>query len=356
MFRGNFLSNLHCCSYYDQSSLLLKFVEHEPFKEVLYSLSGEMFENKVKLDCSNPFTNQYLYRIFGFGSINGIFCLHKWDEYDISKITLWNPATQEIKLIPPSLVVESVVSSIPSFIKDFVNLFGLSNVHGFGYDNVTDDYKIIRSVYFLCNINGPLEDSQANTFLDDFWEIYSLRSNSWRKYDVVDMPSSMYCIDGTQVYMDGVCHWLSQENCPSGICLVSFNLSNEKFAITHVPSNEDDGYEFQAPWINLVMLNGYIAVISFNQETTTFHISILGEISVEESWAKHLIVVTLPCVDRPIGMGTKGEIFFIRKDNQLVWVNLCTLVIKEVDFKEVCDTSRIIIYKESTQPIGGISN
>jgi hypothetical protein len=55
-------------------------------------------------------------------------------------------------------------------------------------------------------------------------------------------------------------------------------------------------------------------------------------------------------------MGTKGEIFFIRKDNQLVWVNLCTLVIEEVDFKEVCDTSRIIIYKESTQPIGGISN
>jgi hypothetical protein len=118
--------------------------------------------------------------------------------------------------------------------------------------------------------------------------------------------------------MDGVCHWLSQENCPSGICLVSFNLSNEKFAITHVPSNEDDGYEFQASWINLVMLNGSIAVISFNQKTTTFHISILGEVSVEESWAKHLIVVTLPCVDRPIGMGTKGEIFFKRNDSELV--------------------------------------
>jgi molecular chaperone HtpG len=333
----------------------LKFSEPEPLKKVFYSLSGEMFENKVKLDFLNPFTNQYLYRIFGFGSINGIFCLHEYD--DLGKITLWNPATQEIKLIPPSPVVESF---IPDLSKDFVNLVCFSNLHGFGYDSVIDDYKVIRFVCFFCDINEPLEDIQTNVPLLGFWEMYSLRSNSWRNLNV-DMPSSMYCMDGTQVYMDGVCHWLCGENCPAELCMVSFYLSNEKFVITPIPLThtsleEDDCSTFKVSWINLVVLNGSIALISFNEETTTFHISILGELSFEESWTKLFIVGPLSCVDRPIGLGTKGEIFFKRNDSELVWLDLYTQMIEEVGFKEGYYISRIMIYKESIQPIGEISN
>ncbi|CAJ2636612.1 unnamed protein product [Trifolium pratense] len=303
MFRGNFLSNLHCCSYYNQASLLLKFPELEPLKDVLYTLSGKMFENKVKLDCSNAFTNQYLYRIFGFGSINGIVCLHEYD--DIGKITLWNPATQEIKLIPPSPVVES---SILDLSKDFVNLSCLSNLHGIGYDIVIDDYKVICYVCFFCDINEPLEDNQTNVFLYGFWEMYSLRSNSWKNLNV-DMPSSMYCMDGTQVYIDGVCHWLCRENCPTGLCMVSFYLSNEEFVITLIPLDEDDCFKFEESYINLVMLNGFIALIFFHQETTTFHISILGELGFKKSWTKLFIVGPLPVLIFLSESAPKGKYF-----------------------------------------------
>jgi F-box interacting protein len=113
--------------------------------------------------------------------------------------------------------------------------------------------------------------------LDEFWEIYCLRSNSWRKLDI-DMPSSWYCIEGTQVYMDGVCHWLCEENIPVGLCLVSFYLNNEVLCITAIPSDEDDCFKFKASSINMVVLNGSFSLIVFYEETTTFHIAILAEL------------------------------------------------------------------------------
>ncbi|RHN48684.1 putative F-box domain-containing protein [Medicago truncatula] len=117
MFRDNFFSNLHSCSYYDQSSLILKV--YEPHQEVLYFLSGQRFENKVKLDYSNPSAHPFDFRIFGFGSINGTLCLHEYDNY--GKIVLWNPSTQAIKFIPLSLV-ELVESSISDAGEDLVSI------------------------------------------------------------------------------------------------------------------------------------------------------------------------------------------------------------------------------------------
>jgi hypothetical protein len=92
-FRINLFSNTHCrCSYYDGASLLLKVSDYRQDKYDLYSLSGERFQNKVKLVCSNPFWNRFCTRSFGFGSINGILCLYD-DSYS-GKTILWNPATQ----------------------------------------------------------------------------------------------------------------------------------------------------------------------------------------------------------------------------------------------------------------------
>jgi len=91
-------------------------------------------------------------------------------------------------------------------------------------------------------------------------------------------------------------------------------------------------------------------------ETTNFHISILGEYGIKESWTKLFVVGPLSCIECPIGVGTKGEIFFIRKDNELVFLDLSTQTIVELACKEVNSIDRIVIYKENILPIGGISN
>jgi len=115
------------------------------------------------------------------------------------------------------------------------------------------------------------------------------------------------------------------------------------FLVTPIPSDEDVCF---AAWINLVVLNGSVALISYHEETTTFYISILGELGVEESWTKLFIVGPLSCVERPLGVGMKVEIFFLRKDKELVSLDLKTQMIEEVGFKEVNYIHRIIIYKE----------
>jgi F-box interacting protein len=217
---------------------------------------------------------------------------------------LWNPTTQTTKLLPLS-----------PFAKDFESFTVWYYLNGFGYDDLINDYKVIR---YVCVIGNQSDEGYISA--ESFWEIYSLISNSWRKLDV-NMPSSKWEA-GTQVYMNGVCHWLGEwDNSFRKYCVVSFYLSNEMFFITHIPSDKDVCFEFGA-WINLVVLNGSIAFISYHKKTTTFHISILGEIGVEESWTKLFIVGPLYGVERPLGLGTKGEIFFIRKDKELVWLDL----------------------------------
>ncbi|WJX26031.1 hypothetical protein P8452_15010 [Trifolium repens] len=344
IFYINLFSNSHRGSYYDGSSLFLRVFKHNKYD--IYSLSGKRFENKVKLNCLNPLANDFNFQFYSFGSINGIFCLY--DNHYCGTIVLWNPNTQESKSIPPS-PVDLVESGITDVAKDFVSLDVLYFPHGFGYDDRIDDYKVIRYICILGKhpYKGviPLDLLKDNP-LHSSWEIYSLRNNSWRKLNV-NMPYSLGYFEGTQVYLDGVCHWL----CEAG-SLVSFYLSNEEFFITPIPSNYDY-FVFVARRINLVVLNEYIGLISYHEDMN-FHISVLGEFGIKESWTELFIITPLFCVERPIGVGTKGEIFILRKDKKLVCLDLSMQTVEELGYKE--KDCRIIIYKESNLPIGGISN
>jgi molecular chaperone HtpG len=202
MFGSNFLSNSSHCSCYDGESLILKECKYSE-DDVFYSLAGERFEKKVKLDFSNLFEDNDDIGIFGFGSISGMLCVH--DVYD--HIVLWNRATQTIKSVPPS-EVELAESFITDEDIDFLEIDVKPRIHGFGYDLVINDYKIIRHTNVSIMSSGKYSGDLYN--IGPTWEIYSLRSDSWRKL-CVDMPYMTYSIlytDGTQVYIDGVCHWL----------------------------------------------------------------------------------------------------------------------------------------------------
>jgi molecular chaperone HtpG len=348
MFYINLFSNSHRGSYYDGASLFLRVFEHNKYN--IYSLFGERFENKVELNHLNPFANYFNFQIYGFGSINGILCLY--DNRYCDTIVLWNPNTQEIKSIPPS-PVDLDESRIADVAKDFGGLDVLYFLHGFGYDDRIDDYKLIRYIYIMGKHpdDGVISlDLLKYISLHSSWEIYSLRNNSWRKLNV-NMPYSLDFFEGTKVYLDGVCHWLCKEESYAG-CLVSFCLSNEEFFITPIPSKYDY-FEFSSRRINLVVLNEYIALISYHEDMN-FHISILGEFGIKESWTKLLIIRPLFCVERPIGVGAKGEIFVLSEDEELVCLDISMQTVEELGFKE--KDCRIIIYKESNLPIGGISN
>jgi len=214
---------------------------------------------------------------------------------------------------------------------DFIPCF---NLNGFGYDHIADDYKVICHATFYIDYldphNDELSDKDSLLLRDKsfcpIWEIYSLRSKSWRKLDVnifecdAGLVTSHHSI--IRVYMDGVCHWVCgycEEE--KFISLVSFDLNNEMFCITPVPSDH------KLHSTQLMVLNGSIALISSHEKTKTIRISILGEVGVKESWIK-LFVVERPYVGFPIRVGMKGEIFFEKEDNEIVWFDLTTNMIK----------------------------
>jgi len=54
------------------------------------------------------------------------------------------------------------------------------------------------------------------------------------------MPTQYDCNVSVQVYADGVCHWWGESETHDEVYLVSFDLSNEVFVKTLIPSNMDD--------------------------------------------------------------------------------------------------------------------
>ncbi|RDX76589.1 F-box/kelch-repeat protein, partial [Mucuna pruriens] len=316
MFRNNFISRWH--SYYDDSCLFLK---HD-VGDVLYLLSGE---NKIKFDWpplhDKIFVNTPIL-ILG-SSVNGILCLYTYKN-DYNKIVLWNPTTQEFKFIPSALYEYN----------PFELRFPL--LYGFGYDHVTDDYKVI----------------QYNRFYKHFtWEMYSLRSNSWKKIPALDHVGTVLnnYPTGMDVHLNGVCHWMDEisrrlDKAPTETeitaYLVSFDLTNEVVLTTPLPIKKCEARPVcHGPpcflQTHLTVLNGSIAFISNCEDaTTTFHISVLGQLGVQESWTKLFIIGPLPGLEHlPIGIGRKGDVLF-KIDDKLAWFDLSTQMIMEVGVRE----------------------
>jgi hypothetical protein len=126
--------------------------------------------------------------------------------------------------------------------------------------------------------------------------------------------------------------------------LTSFDWSNEVFFKTSLPSDTN------SVWKHLVLLNGSIALILNHTDTATFHISVLGELGVMESWTKIFIVGPLPCLDYPIGAGKKGDLFFSKRDGGLVRFDLNSQTIEDIGITAEVLCCKIIIHKESLLP------
>ncbi|XP_058740613.1 putative F-box protein At3g16210 [Vicia villosa] len=338
LFRKSFLSNNR--SYYDDWSILLhQDVTYD--KSVMYSVSGERFENRAKLDWPNPFQEaDPEFKISGSSSINGFFCLINNSLPD-TRVVLWNPTTEELKIVPRSPI-------------EFIPYIDYSAVqYGFGYDYIGDDYKVIRCV--LCfPKRGIFDDS---VFFNPLWDIYSLKNNSWEQHEF-DIPINY---EEDEVSIKGVIYWYGENESSDDeddkddeAYIFSFDLSCEKFVITPLPLT-DASFDLDYVCRCLMVLNGSIALISNYTNIHTFHVAILGEIGVKESWFKLFIVPHLPCIRYPIGTGKSGEIFFIKEDGKLVYYDLSTRMMEEFSFQGDRFRGKIITYKENPIPIEEIN-
>ncbi|KEH36748.1 F-box protein interaction domain protein [Medicago truncatula] len=339
IYRNNFIARNHVD--HEGTSYLLQHTinDYKILETSMYFLSSERSKNMIKLDYLPSFQkdNQYI-EILSSRSINGILCISIF-RFDEERLALWNPATEEFKIIPPSNF-----ECVPY--RDFEPLN-----HGFGYDHVRNDYKVIRRATF--DYLTYYDCIRLDISYEPEWEIYSFRNNSWTKFDfdfpLMEIPYNSYEI--IQFYMDGMCHWWYKSDCHLfETSLVSFDVSNELFITTPMPRYNDDILDLN--WVKrhlVTLINESIALISYCGEMTTFHISILDEIDVKESWTKLFNVGPLSCVARPIGGGKNGNIFLIRNNEELACFDLGTMMIEELGVEgKLCQT---VIYKQNLLPI-----
>jgi len=248
--------------------------------------------------------------ILGSSSINGILCLYVQGMRQLAY--LCNPTIREFKGVPPN-----PFENAPHYVD--IEIY----YHGFGYDCVRDDYKVIRYVVFWAI-------SDDNVFVNDpfllncVWEMYSLRSNSWTNLELDNfIPKSRD--DNNKFYLKGMCHWWGYGD---GYIqdLVSFDLINKVWIITPPPSDVPmeiyDNFDMLLLRRQLFMLNETIALMSNYAGTTIFYISILVEVGKKETWIKLFVFGSIPYIAFPIGTRNMGNVLFQTHDGDLAWFDL----------------------------------
>ncbi|KAJ7959281.1 putative F-box family protein [Quillaja saponaria] len=208
--------HLHRSTQINNSLLLHRFEESE-----LYSLRSEISElEAVHIPTNNNFT-------FGLeivGSCNGVLCVsHSYPLFSSDCISLWNPATKEVKILPPT--AKGAIAGME------LSTFAI----GFGFNSDTDDYNIVTINVFMSNIYSDSEDAfyDAENVGEEVpdrlvqVQVYSLNSQSWKEIkDVgdVSLPPDFFDIEEHYLTANGALFWMTNGHCDF---ILSFVMANE---------------------------------------------------------------------------------------------------------------------------------
>ncbi|KAL6318168.1 hypothetical protein AAG906_035673 [Vitis piasezkii] len=132
----------------------LRLILHSPYLRIKSCSLPSLFYEPFGYSINHDYPGRDLGVINEIvGCYNGLVCISIRD-MEKDTIFVWNPSIKESKRLPS---------------KPFEQLFYLVS-YAFGYDSITDDYKVVRLV--CCSIDDSYEYHV---------EVFSLRSNAWRK-------------------------------------------------------------------------------------------------------------------------------------------------------------------------------
>jgi hypothetical protein len=122
------------------------------------------------------------------GSCNGILCLAKrfFSDDDSSVVVLWNPSLRKLKELPQPRYPNLSISGVS---------------YGFGYDFVTDNYKVVAVLSYKVGNNILLAKVKAVVMIN------TLGTNFWK--DMKDFPfDSMYLSNQENLCVARLIGWL----------------------------------------------------------------------------------------------------------------------------------------------------
>lgn len=224
--------------------------------------------------------------VLGSADCGGFDCVHT--------LVVLNPTTSEIVKLP-----ESGYEMID-------NLIEVDIIYGFGYDSLTDDYKIVTISYFHYNDLIPPDVMSVH--------VYSLKSKTWRW--VIDSPydhSYGKCLPG--VLVNGFLHWIAIKASDGLPVIVAFSLADERFIEVPLPELSND--------VN-IMCNKYCKLVALGEKLCLFlevkgEVWLMNEYRVRESWIKIEIqgLNETPMVE-PLIFYEDGKILLVSNDG--IWI------------------------------------
>ncbi|KAA8548436.1 hypothetical protein F0562_000120 [Nyssa sinensis] len=152
--------------------------------------------------------------------------------------------------------------------------YGCFMIYGFGYDDSTDDYKVV-GIYCVVGNVGSYETEV---------KIYTLRTDSWKR--ILDFPCGIP-MDDSGKYANGALHWAASSDAGSSYpwVIVSFDLAKETYGEVAQPNYGGNVSDF-----TLGVLGGCLCVVC-TYLGTHVDVWVMKEYNVKDSWTK---LITIP--------------------------------------------------------------
>ncbi|KAI3497499.1 hypothetical protein L1887_40155 [Cichorium endivia] len=243
------------------------------------------------------------------GSCNGILCMFDCKEYSIN---LWNPSIRRKLTLP-----DCPTSPCPQC------SCGVRRV-GFGFDPVTDDYKIVSL-------------RQATTEEPSY--VYSMKKGVWCEIASSTPLNSSYYMTSWGCFVNGALHWVIFNKLSKSDYILTFNLSTDIFGIIALPLLEPS-------WLcELTTIQGSLAVVSTNGRDNC--IWVMREYNDDASWSvvfKSKENQFQGYLQRVLQPTSNGDLFFLTLDKRF---HVYDLKMKAQSRLQNLDADRSIIDMET---------
>ncbi|XP_039686302.1 F-box protein CPR1 isoform X2 [Medicago truncatula] len=295
----------------------LQIDDHDDFSKSMMIPLNHPFTTKI-----TPVTRNRTRTMALIGSCNGLLAISHGQlafnhPNNPNEITIWNPSTRKHRMIPfLPLPIPDIMES------DNINRCCLC-VHGFGFDPLTGDYKLLRISWLA---------SPHNSFYDSHVRLFSSITNSWKI--IPSMPYSLIYAQFMGVFVENSLHWIMTKKLgglhPS--LIVAFNLTLEIFNVVPLPDVHNSNESFE---IDVDVLGGCLCMTYY--ETTKVDVWVMKEYGSRDSWCK-LFTMVKSCYDlplkslRPLGYSSDGKKVLLRVDaEKLFWYDLKSAQVSYVE-------------------------
>ncbi|XP_050370887.1 F-box/kelch-repeat protein At3g23880-like [Argentina anserina] len=238
------------------------------------------------------------------GVCNGLVCLADDLECYGYTFLIWNPSIRKVVTLPsPGLTFQTVG--------------GYDAYHGFAFDAVTKDYKVVRIVEDQYGWND--KEAENRTFV----EVYSLAASSWSSSRLIDPQCGLSGIRSPSAFVNGALHWDAHglRSSTRRYFILAFDVGSELFQEIMMPKCLD--------WDSLCLggmtlrssvsgdgnsLALFVRCSSDSNADSLLDVWVMKEYCVEESWTK---LTTL----RPPGPeGNLHKALCFRKSGEVVMI------------------------------------